>query len=55
MTKLKRYSVDVSGNIIAVFDDLEAARSYLSSIWWNGVASIYDHEKHEIILTVVLI
>lgn len=55
MSKLKRFSVDFGGLVVAVFDDYEEAREFVRCSWWNGIANIYDHEKQEIIFTEVLI
>lgn len=47
----KRFSVDVGGRILAVFDSIEDAQEWISSHWWVSIATITDHESHDIIYT----
>ena len=47
----KRYSVDIGGRIVAVFDNEEEAREFVNDRWWLDMATIYDHEAREVILT----
>lgn len=51
----KNYSVDIDGHTVAVFDTIEAAKEYIHSCWWLAMATIYDHEKKDIVLTEVRI
>lgn len=52
---LKRFSVDLDGRIVAAFDTEQEARDWIACRWWLAWASIYDHEKKEIVLTEVRI
>lgn len=47
----KRYSVDLGGRTIAVFDTLEEAEAFVDSSWWITIATIYDHEQQRDIIT----
>ena len=51
----KRFSVDIGGRIIAVFDSLEEAMNFLDDSWWLSMATIYDHEKQRDVLTEIRI
>lgn len=53
MIYLKRYSVDIGGRLLAAFDTEQEAREWLDARWWYSIATIYDHEKQETILTEV--
>lgn len=53
MVEVKRYSVEINGLIMAAFDYEEDARQYIAaeSGVWSSIATIYDHEAHEVIYT----
>lgn len=53
--ELKRFSVFVDGQIVAVFDTVPEAKEYIDSHWWYAMASIWDHKFNNYILTEVRI
>lgn len=50
---LMRYSVDVGGHIVAVFNTEEEAREFVADRWWLSMATIYDHEQNRDIMTLI--
>lgn len=53
VAEFKRYSVEINGLIMAAFDSVEEAQQYVEaeSGVWTSIATIYDHEAREVILT----
>lgn len=53
VAEVKRYSVEINGLIMAAFDSVEEAQQYVEaeSGVWTSIATIYDHEAREVILT----
>lgn len=49
----KRYSVDLDGHIVAVFDTIEEAQAWLNNSWWVAMATIWDHVSSESVYTEV--
>lgn len=52
---LKRFSVDVYGHIIAVFDTLPEARAFVESAWWYPIITIFDNKRRREIVTEIRI
>lgn len=48
-----RYSVDVGGHIVAVFNSEAEAREFVAARWWLSMATIYDHEQNRDIITLI--
>lgn len=51
----KKYSVDVDGVPVKLFETIEQAEKWIFSAWWHDMATIYDLERREIINTYVRI
>ena len=51
----KRFSVEVCGRLVAVFDSLEDAREFVAGSRWFSIASIYDHEEQKETETYIII
>lgn len=43
----KRFSVEISGRLVAVFETFQEAYNYVNYSRWSGLACIWDNERHE--------
>ena len=50
-----RYSVNIEGRPVALFNEKEAAIEWIHEHWWLPILTVYDYEQQELIYTEVRI